>query len=274
MNLGTLIHIFAILLLLVLSNCEPSSRKSDEDQNLSNNDSVPSLKVYRNIEESKSLKVDSVTEEVWAQNWEAGRIVSPENVKAYGKDRCFQILEINDSIFKRIDGVSFKNNGIVKIQDLRYLRLIHYDLNGNIRLGELICNAKIAEDLRDIFKVFFDSVYPVANIRLIDEYGADDETSMQANNTSCFNFRPTPGGGKISRHAYGMAVDLNPLYNPYVNPKKGKVLPPEGEIYLSRNLDFPYKIDKEDLAYREFSKRGFKWGGNWRTMKDYQHFEK
>lgn len=161
----------------------------------------------------------------WAEKWEAGRVVSHEEVEAYGIDECFKILDISDSIFKRIDGNSFKSGCPVKRKDLRYLKLLHYDLQGKIRLGELICNAKIADDLCGIFKTFYDSVYPIASMQLIDEYGADDEVSMQANNTSCFNFRHTSAGNKISRHGYGMAVDLNPLYNPYFNPKKGQILP-------------------------------------------------
>lgn len=99
---------------------------------------------------------------------------------------------------------------------------------------------------------------------------------MEANNTSCFNYRVVDGTSSLSRHAYGLAVDINPLYNPYVTYPNGKrrVSPAASEIYADRSLDFPAKIDKNDLCYQLFTEHGFTWGGNWKTMKDYQHFQK
>lgn len=100
--------------------------------------------------------------------------------------------------------------------------------------------------------------------------------SMEDNNTSCFNYRVVDGTSSLSKHAYGMAIDINPLYNPYVTYPKGKrrVSPAAGAVYADRNKDFPYKIDKNDLCYQLFTEHGFTWGGSWKTMKDYQHFQK
>ena len=112
-------------------------------------------------------------------------------------------------------------------------------------------------------------------IQVVADYGADDERSMAANNSSAFNYRITTGSTKLSAHARGLAVDINPLYNPSRRTVGGKVVvePRQGRKYLQREAKFPYKIAKGDLCYRLFTAREFVWGGNWRTVKDYQHFE-
>lgn len=186
--------------------------------------------------------------------------------------QTFSVGEIDDEIFTRIRGTSYKDDCTVPIDILRYVRVAYYDGEGRVCQGELICNEAIADDLVDIFRNLFEAKYPFESIRLIDDFDADDVRSMQANNTSCFNFRKIAGSKKLSKHALGMAIDINPLYNPYV---KGSVVsPPEGRPYASRKGDFPFKIDENDLCYREFVSHGFTWGGSWNSLKDYQHFEK
>ena len=110
----------------------------------------------------------------------------------------------------------------------------------------------------------------------IDEYGADDELSMRANNSSSFCYRVIAGSTRLSNHAKGRAVDLNPLYNPYVKTSNGKTViqPSNAGPYLDRSADIPYKIDENDAAYKLFIAHGFTWGGSWTSLKDYQHFEK
>lgn len=111
---------------------------------------------------------------------------------------------------------------------------------------------------------------------LIDEYDADDEASMAANNSSAFNFRYVSGTTRLSKHAKGLAVDVNPRYNPYVRRRNGKtkVGPAGSEKYADRTQKFDYKIEKDDLCCRLFKQYGFRWGGDWKNSKDYQHFEK
>lgn len=184
----------------------------------------------------------------------------------------FSINEINGEILNRIKGKSYKEGCPFQVDELRYLTVAHYDGEGNVKQGEIICNVAIAEDLIDIFRNLFQKRYPIENIRLIDDYDADDIKSMQANNTSCFNYRPIAGSKKLSKHATGMAIDINPLYNPYV--KGNNVSPEEGKPYADRSSDFPYKIDREDPCHKEFISHGFKWGGDWKSLKDFQHFEK
>ncbi len=157
------------------------------------------------------------------------------------------------------------------------LRVQHVDFQGKTQQGLIVCNKTISRDLREIFADLYKAQYPIERIRPISEYGNDDERSMQANNTSCYCYRPIEGSKKLSNHARGLAVDINPLYNPCVRRKKDGTLliqPSTGKPYVDRSRTFKYKITKSDLCYRLFVQHGFRWGGNWRTLKDYQHFEK
>ena len=157
------------------------------------------------------------------------------------------------------------------------LTVKHIDGNGVTHEGTIICNKTIANDLRDIFAELYRAKYPIERIRPISEYGNDDERSMQANNTSCFNFRPIAGSNKLSAHSRGMAIDINPLYNPCVKRRKDGstfVQPSTARKYADRSKPGRYMIQRNDLCYRLFLKHGFKWGGSWQTLKDYQHFEK
>ena len=130
----------------------------------------------------------------------------------------------------------------------------------------------------DIFRQLYKQGYKIERITLIDDYDADDERSMSLNNTSCFNFRVVSGTTKLSKHAQGLAIDINPLYNPYIHLNNGKVEPANGKPYATnrtanRKLPVPF-INTSDLCYRLFIQHGFRWGGAWKTVKDYQHFEK
>ena len=165
----------------------------------------------------------------------------------------------------------------ISYADLRYVHIIHYDFDGNLAEGELICHNFIAEDLLEIFYDLYASEYQIEKVTLIENYNGDDTASMADNNTSCFNYRVVDGTKSLSKHALGLAIDINPLYNPYIRyDKKGgqTVSPVEGEAYADRTVSFPYKIDPDDLCYRLFAEHGFTWGGNWNSSKDYQHFQK
>ncbi|MCQ2604323.1 MAG: M15 family metallopeptidase [Spirochaetia bacterium] len=182
---------------------------------------------------------------------------------------------ITDDIFARIDGRSYKEGCPVALEDLRYLHILHKNLEGESLEGEMICNEVIAEKLLDIFEKLYDAGYPIERMVLVDEYDADDELSMTDNNTSCFNFRPISGTSRISLHGYGLAVDINPLYNPCVTNRNGEMYiePAAGVPYTDRTKEFDYKIDENDLCYKLFTDAGFKWGGSWSRVKDYQHFQ-
>lgn len=210
------------------------------------------------------------------RTWRAGEKVSAGDVAEYGIDRCFASSEIDDALFGRIYGKSYKAECTVPRSELRYLRVLHCNTAGDILLGELVCNEAISGDLLEIFRTLYDAAYPIERMVLIDEYDAQDGPSMRDNNSSAFNFRFIAGTTKLSNHSRGMAVDINPLYNPCVRMRDGRrvVDPAEAAPYADRTRDFPYKIDGGDLCCREFIRHGFTWGGHWKSLKDYQHFEK
>ncbi|CBK73923.1 hypothetical protein CIY_10720 [Butyrivibrio fibrisolvens 16/4] len=181
----------------------------------------------------------------------------------------------NSEIFARIKGKSYKDDCTVPVSDLRYLHVLHVGFDGESHEGEIICNKYIADDLLEIFQALYEAKYPIEKIKLVDEYYADDERSMADNNSSSFNFRFISHTTKISKHGYGLAMDINTLYNPYVKTVNGKlsIEPANAADYVDRSQDFPYKIDENDLAYQLFIAHGFQWGGAWKNSKDYQHFE-
>lgn len=165
----------------------------------------------------------------------------------------------------------------VTFDDLSYLHIRHYDFEGNPAEGELICNNYIAQDLVEIFYQLYLNEYQLESVLLIDEFDGDDTASMEANNTSCFNYRVVEGSTSLSKHAYGLAIDVNPLYNPYVTYEKDgteNISPAAAYSYADRSVNFAYKIDENDLCYKLLTQHGFIWGGNWNSVKDYQHFQK
>lgn len=172
----------------------------------------------------------------------------------------------------RMMGRSLTDTTKITFDQLRYLTLPYYDYDGNIQSGEMVCNKAIAHDLLCVFRDLFSQAYPIYSIRLVDDFDADDEASMQANNTSCFNYRNRSGVNMLSQHAYGMAVDINPLQNPCV--KGSRFRPSTAAEYVDRSKDFEHKIDEKDLCVKVFTSYGFRWGGRWSSTKDYQHFEK
>ncbi len=209
-------------------------------------------------------------------HWCVGATVSAAGVRLYGEDKCFSCMQLPDSVFRLMKGRTYRKGCPLRRGELRYLRLLHYDGQGRVRLGEMVCHRAVAADLLKIFRSLYEAHYPIESVLLADRFGGDDLLSMRANNTSCFNYRHVAGSAKVSKHGMGMAVDINPLYNPHVKRRGGKVSvsPPEGRKYASRKGNFPYKIKSGDLCHRLFTEKGFKWGGEWRTSKDYQHFER
>lgn len=210
------------------------------------------------------------------ENWTAGSTVTKAEVEQFGVDNCFKVCDIDDKTFARMQGKSYKAECTIPLSELRYIKALHVTQDGVIMLGEMVVNRAIAQDVVAILRRLYEAGYPIERMVLVDEYDADDETSMRANNSSAFNYRHTPGGTRLSAHSRGMAVDINPLYNPYVKryPDRVYVAPATATEYVNRHGAFPYKIDRDDLCCRLFLERGFEWGGDYKTIKDYQHFEK
>ena len=194
----------------------------------------------------------------------------------------FYIEPISEELKEKMRGKSYASDideTIVNFDMLRHVVIKYNDFDGNTADGELVCNELIAQDLLEIFEELYENGYMLEEVSLIDKYDADDDTSMEANNTSCFNYRLVDRSTKLSYHAYGLAIDVNPLYNPYVEYGKGEggsdyICPTQSVPYAYRDKEFPYKIDENDLCYKLFKQHGFIWGGDWNSCKDYQHFEK
>ena len=205
--------------------------------------------------------------------WPAGSVLSRAQLSMLGgADNFFFAEEISDETFARIDGVSFAKGCTTPRSDLRMLHVLHCNFAGRVQVGEMVCGESVADDLLAIFRELFDAGYPIEKIFLVDAYDADDNRSMSDNNTSCFNFRRKPGMKALSPHSLGVAVDINPLYNPYV--KGSRIEPLSGAKYADRSLPCPYYIRKGDTCHDAFTRRGWQWGGAWRSASDYQHFEK
>ena len=156
---------------------------------------------------------------------------------------------------------------------LALLRVPYLDFDGRTQLGPMIVARKVASKVAAIFQDIYDhGAFRIYRIALVDDYGGDDDRAIAANITSGFNCRATEGGG-FSQHAAGLAIDINPVQNPYV--AHGVTEPEAGKAYDApekRHAGMVGVIVKGDTVYTAFAKRGWRWGGEWAHSKDYQHF--
>lgn len=186
------------------------------------------------------------------------------------------VAPISDEVRKRMVH-SWRDDNPVALDDLRHIALNHWGYDGSLHDGELIVHREVAEELVDIFEELFLAQYPIEKMLLIDAYDADDDRSCADNNSSVFCSRPVTGHTSgWSMHSYGLAIDINPLLNPYYN-RAFRSVGVIGEEFLDRTLDCRGLIDEEDLCYKAFTSRGWKWGGHWQRERgcvDYQHFYK
>lgn len=226
----------------------------------------------------KNKDFDSSKEPAGTASPAASDKAEGDSMQANGQNLSdkFYYEEIPEDVKKRITGKSYGKNCDVPYEELRYVRVLYWGFDEETHDGELIVNKAIAEDITDIFKELYEKKYPIERMVLVDEYDADDNTSMAADNTSAFNYRRVDGTDHLSLHSYGQAIDINPLYNPYVRGTQDKkiITPVNGAKYADRSLDCPYYIKKGDICYETFIKHGFTWGGEWKSQKDYQHFQK
>lgn len=203
-------------------------------------------------------------------------IHTPINLEKEGafmqSKEVFTSSEIPNNILEKMIGNSIPNNDNVDINGLSYLKITYFGFDEKSHIGEMIVNKDIAQEVLDIFREVYRKKYPIEKIKLIDEYCADDEKSMENNNTSAFCYRTISNTNKLSIHSLGKAIDVNPLYNPCV--VKNSVFPAKGKQFANRSIVRKGTIQKSDALYNAFVKRGWSWGGNWRNKKDYQHFEK
>jgi hypothetical protein len=187
-----------------------------------------------------------------------------------GYRASIQTIDLADA--SAMIGVSWHRGCPAWISDLRDVELTHWGFDGVRHRGELIVHKDVARSLVDVFHTLYSMRFPVRTMLPVDQFGADDNASMAADNTSAFNCRPVTGSASgFSVHSYGRAVDINTVENPYV---KGTVVqPPAGRAFTSRANVRPGMIRHGDRVWRAFTTHGFTWGGDWTSLKDYQHFE-
>lgn len=159
----------------------------------------------------------------------------------------------------------------VALEDLRLVRLVHRGFDGAVHDGELVVHHDVADGVVSAFRAMFEAGFPIERVRPVDEYGGDDGASMRDDNTSAFNCREVAGRpGVWSEHAYGRAIDVNPLRNPWV---RGDVIdPPEGARYADRRLDEAGMLRPASAPVLAFRAIGWGWGGEWTGGQDWQHF--
>lgn len=184
----------------------------------------------------------------------------------------FTQVEVNQDIEARIKGKSYKEPSPVLLRDLRYLQITYIDFSGNEQHGEMIVHKEVAEDVIGIFQELYYNKFPIAKMKLIDDYNADDDASMKANNTSSLNIRQVKNSTSWSKHSFGLAIDINPVQNPYVLGRD--VEPIAGRAYVNREGSRPGMATNDSIVVKAFKLKGWTWGGDWQSPKDYQHFEK
>jgi hypothetical protein len=192
----------------------------------------------------------------------------------------YDISNIDQNIQSRmVDGNSWRKGCPVPLTKLRYVQVNHWNFQGETVLGEVIVHEDVAEELVYIFEELYNIQYPIHKMQLVSNYEGNDWESIEADNSSAFNCRPVTGKKKKwSKHAYGKAIDINPIENPYVS-RKGYISHKASKKYKKRVHKVNSYADhalllKQDKAVKIFKNYGWKWGGDWNSIKDYQHFVK
>jgi hypothetical protein len=178
---------------------------------------------------------------------------------------------IDPATRKMMVGVSWHRGCPVALRDLRVLTLTHWGFDGEVHRGRLVVNRDAARPMLRAMRKLFRLHFPIRKMHLVDAYGASDQRSMRADNTSAFNCRFVAGTNRWSEHAYGRAIDVNPVENPY-SDGQGYVSPPNGAPYDDRAQRVKGMIHGGGPVVRAFAEVGWGWAGYWDWPKDYQHF--
>ena len=181
-----------------------------------------------------------------------------------------KIDRISPTLRERMTGNSWHPGCPVPFRKLRLVTVSRWDMAGEVRRGQLVVKGYHARNIVSVMRRLFEVRFPIRRMRLIDDYGGSDQRSMDADNTSAFNCRYVAGTTRWSEHAYGRAIDVNPVENPYVSGSH--VSPEAGRPYVDRSRDEPGMIHARDAVVRAFARIGWEWGGHWSGAKDYQHF--
>jgi poly-gamma-glutamate synthesis protein (capsule biosynthesis protein) len=200
-----------------------------------------------------------------------GRTEDPERLSAYSAS----VRPIGPRLRDRMR-YSHRRGCPVPLTDLRYLRVTYVGFDGRSHRGELVVHRRYADAVVDVFGRLYRARWPIERMRLVDRYRGVDERSMAANNTSAYNCRHVAGSHAWSAHAYGAAIDLNPMQNPYLT--ESSIYPPAAARFARIDRSATARglpvgaIREGDIVVRSFARAGWEWGGHWSALKDYQHF--
>jgi len=175
------------------------------------------------------------------------------------------VIDSDMAFEEAVAGISIPQN---ILENLRLVDVYYYGFDDKLHKGQLVVHKAVVLDVIEIFELIRESRFPISKVVPISNYGWSDEKSMQDNNTSAFNYRFISGTRVISNHASGLAIDINPMMNPYI---KNGISLPEKSVYDTIKAG---TISSGSQLVKEFKQRGWQWGGNWKSLKDYQHFEK
>ena len=200
-------------------------------------------------------------------------LVAPHS-QAFEKKADARVQQIPARKAESLLNNTLKEGCPVQRKDLRTVRVKYYTDKGKTAEGILVAHHRVASDLLFVFDALYEAKYPIHRIAPASYYDGNDNQLMKRNITSAFNCRRTTDGVAFSNHSLGAAIDINPLWNPYV--KGQKVLPPEGKKFAKNRSksNQPGLIKSDSLVVTLFKDMGWTWGGDWKRLKDYQHFEK
>jgi len=178
------------------------------------------------------------------------------------------IIKNNVSWTQELQAMRIKKFPEAIINKQQLVDVKYYTFNGEIHQGQLIIDKRLANDIKKIFAVMLKEKFPLQSVIPISQFNWSDDESMLKNNTSAFNYRKVKGKVTLSNHAFGQAIDINPFLNPYVS---GKHVSPKGSRY---DETVKGTLSKDSPIVQAFLKLGWQWGGHWKSIKDFQHFEK
>jgi hypothetical protein len=183
----------------------------------------------------------------------------------------FQAFTLSPALRELIRHTSWHPGCPVGLKQLRFLRISYWGFDHRAHLGEMVVNASAVHNLREAFAALSAARFPIRRLRLVERYGGSDYASIQADNTSAFNCRDATGSTRWSEHAYGLAIDINPIENPYVYAS-GKTAHRASDPYVDRSHVRPGMAVPGGTLVRAFDAIGWGWGGRWPRPTDFQHF--
>jgi peptidoglycan LD-endopeptidase CwlK len=193
------------------------------------------------------------------------KLFSVRNNKGNIQDSIKVFTDSNVSLDEALSGIDIPP----RIKSLlTIVNVYYYSFDGRLHRGQIVINKYLAKDIEDIFSLIKERKFPVKKVVPVFKYNWNDIASMEDNNTSAFNYRIVKGTKKLSEHAKGRAIDINPGQNPQV---KNGLITPKGSLY---RINLPGTISDTSFIVKFFLGKGWRWGGDWKHLKDYQHFEK